>query len=72
MNKQHSTSVAAAVFCLLIVQSALAGSIVGWGSKVVGVDLDGGFAAIATTGGNSLGLKQDGSIVAWGNNYWGA
>ncbi len=42
------------------------GSIVGWGSQVVGVDLSGPFDAVAAGGWHSLGLKSDGSIVAWG------
>ncbi len=33
------------------------GSIVGWGSQVVGVDLSGGFVAVAGGGVHSLGLK---------------
>ena len=44
------------------------GSIVGWGSQVVGVDLSGPFDAVAAGGWHSLGLKSDGSIVAWGHN----
>ncbi len=46
------------------------GSIVGWGSMVVGVDLSGPFRAIAAGADHSLGLKSDGSIVAWGDNYF--
>jgi alpha-tubulin suppressor-like RCC1 family protein len=30
-----------------------------------------GFVAIAAGGGHSLGLKDDGSILAWGDNYYG-
>jgi alpha-tubulin suppressor-like RCC1 family protein len=44
------------------------GTIIGWGIDVVGVDLSGGFVAVAAGGGHSLGLKTDGSIVAWGYN----
>jgi hypothetical protein len=47
------------------------GSIVGWGSHVVGGDLGGGFVALAGGGFQSLGLKADGSIVAWGCNLDG-
>ncbi|NMD34900.1 MAG: hypothetical protein GYA73_03365 [Planctomycetes bacterium] len=47
------------------------GRIIGWGSTVVGVDLSGGFRAVAAGGGHSLGLKADGSIVAWGDNEYG-
>ena len=50
---------------------ATAGSIVGWGSHVVGVDLSSGFTAVAAGGLHSLGLKTDGSIVAWGHNWYG-
>lgn len=45
------------------------GSIVGWGSQVVGIDLSSGFTSAATGGYHSLGLKTDGSIVAWGDNH---
>ena len=44
------------------------GSIVGWGSQVVGVDLSADFVAVAAGDYHSLGLKSDGSIVAWGAN----
>src|SRR3990172_9187365 len=47
------------------------GAIVGWGSQVVGVDLSGGFVGIAAGEVHSLGLKADGSIVAWGYNFYG-
>ncbi len=33
------------------------GKIIGWGSQVVGVDLDSGFKAVAAGGYHSLGLK---------------
>src|SRR3989304_452106 len=45
------------------------GAIVGWGAQVVGVDLSEGFVAVAAGGGHSLGLRADGSIVAWGRNF---
>ena len=47
------------------------GSIVGWGSQVVGLDLGGGLVQVAAGGLHSLGLKADGSIVAWGGNLDG-
>jgi len=47
------------------------GAIVGWGSQVVGVDLSSGFIAVVTGYQHSLGLTADGSIVAWGANYFG-
>ena len=47
------------------------GSIVAWGSEVRGVDLSGGFVAVAGGGDHSLGLESDGSIVGWGDNYYG-
>ncbi len=46
------------------------GSIVGWSSQVGGVDLSADFAAVAG-GGWHLGLKTNGSIVAWGRNDYG-
>lgn len=50
---------------------AEAGSIIGWGSQVVGVDLSSGFVRLAAGWEYSLGLKEDGSVVAWGNNQYG-
>ncbi len=47
------------------------GSTVGWGRQVVGGDLSEGFAAVAAGGNHGLGLKADGSIVAWGWNTYG-
>src|SRR5262245_47877556 len=44
------------------------GAVVGWGGQVVGVDMSGPYLAVAAGGGHSLGLKADGSIVAWGDN----
>ncbi len=44
------------------------GKIIGWGNQVV-VDLSDGFVAVAAGEVHSLGLKQDGSIVAWGANW---
>jgi hypothetical protein len=44
------------------------GSIVGWGSQVVGADMSAGLVAVSGGGSHSLGLKADGSIVAWGYN----
>lgn len=46
------------------------GRIVGWGSQVVGVDLDGGFVAVSAGTYHSIGLKADGSIIAWGDNHY--
>jgi hypothetical protein len=63
-----------AVCCLYMIQSAFAGSIVGWGSNDYGeaTPPDGNdFVAIAAGVGNSLALKSDGSIVAWGENIKG-
>jgi hypothetical protein len=57
-----------------MMQSALAGSIVGWGGNQGGeaTPPDGNdFVAIAAGSSHSLALKSDGSIVGWGNNYSG-
>ena len=48
-----------------------ADSIKSWGYQVVGVDMSSGFTAVAASDLHSLGLKQDGSIVAWGDNEYG-
>ncbi|MEK7993664.1 MAG: RCC1 domain-containing protein, partial [Planctomycetota bacterium] len=48
-----------------------ANSVVGWGDQVVGVDLSNGFVEVAAGARHSLGLKQDGSIAAWGYNGYG-
>lgn len=47
------------------------GSIVGWGSHVVGGVISGGLVAVAAGYAHSLGLKPDGSVVAWGSNVNG-
>ncbi|HDZ44665.1 MAG TPA: hypothetical protein ENH80_12085, partial [Phycisphaerae bacterium] len=47
------------------------GSIVGWGSQVVGADLSADFVAVAAGASHSLGLKGDGSIRVWGSNSSG-
>jgi len=62
---------AVCIFPLFLSHAASAGSIVGWGEQVVGVDLSRGFTAISTGWYHSLGLKADGSLVAWGDNKYG-
>ena len=60
------------VLCGTAARAQDAGAIVGWGPGVTDVTaLQVGFVAVA--GGNeySLGLKADGSIVAWGDNGYG-
>jgi hypothetical protein len=61
------------IFLSCISQPALAksGKIVGWGIQVISGDLSKGFVKVASGGEHSLGLKNDGSIVAWGSNSWG-
>ena len=45
------------------------GTIVGWGEQVVVEPSDlSDLVAVAGGGGHSLGLKSDGTIVAWGYN----
>ena len=44
------------------------GAIVGWGDHIVGVDMSGPFLQVAPGPNHSLGLKTDGSLVAWGSN----
>ena len=46
-------------------------SIVGWGSQVVGADLGSGLQSVTAGLSHTLGLKPDGSIVTWGQNYHG-
>lgn len=47
------------------------GSIIGWGSNVVGVDMTGPFISISAGEQHSLALYADGSIAAWGLNSYG-
>ena len=61
--------------CLLLFSGAASyaqeGSVVGWGSQVVGVDLSGDYVSVFAGYAHSLGLKNNGSIVAWGYNEHG-
>ena len=63
--------IAACLACCAGAAEGSQGSIIGWGSQVVGVDLTHGFVAVAAGWGHSLGLKADGSIAAWGDNWNG-
>ncbi len=58
------------VFCLFLSTQVYAGKIVAWGSQSNAPAGD-DFVAVAAGGYHSLGLKTDGSIVAWGNNRYG-
>ena len=61
------------IFCIIFffnVQKGFAGSIVGWGRNTWGqIDVPDSddFIDIAAGGNNSLALKSDGSLVAWGD-----
>src|SRR4051812_31974619 len=48
-----------------------AGSLVGWGQTSV-PPAGNNFVAVAESEGNSLALKSDGSLAAWGRNFYGA
>jgi hypothetical protein len=69
------TTVAVSMFLVLARGLALAeapaGSIIGWGDQVVVAGLSGPFTQVAAGGEHSLGLRADGSIVAWGLNDYG-
>jgi hypothetical protein len=60
------------IFTLLLSSVALAGSVVAWGYNYNGqcnVPLPNvGFIAISSNWYHSLGLKNDGSIIAWGSS----
>ena len=70
-NQSLSVFAVVAMVSIGAVGDLPAGHIVGWGYQVVGADLSGGFTAISAGGNHSLGLKQDGSVVAWGDNRFG-
>ncbi|MBN1460343.1 MAG: hypothetical protein JXA57_12465 [Armatimonadetes bacterium] len=66
--------IAKLVVVLVVLQNVAvgeSGKIVGWGSQVVGVNLESGFEKVAAGVRHSVGLKADGSIVAWGENCRG-
>ena len=76
MNERIGAMIIARVTAALVVglptiAVAADDSIVGWGHTVFGKDLSADFVAIATHYENNLGLKSDGSIVAWGGNWDG-
>lgn len=73
MAIRHIFVVAASLALICSGSGAVAseGSIVGWGDVVVGGDLSSGFERVAAGGMHSVGLKSDGSVVAWGYNAWG-
>ena len=55
-----------------LVYSQPKGSIIGWGGQVVVLDEElKNFEVVAAGYSHSLGLKSDGSIVAWGDNEYG-
>jgi alpha-tubulin suppressor-like RCC1 family protein len=65
--------IAALIFIMLPVTVLAAGSIVGWGNRVYVSENDlADLVAVDAGPGHSLGLRPDGSIVAWGDNSSGA
>jgi hypothetical protein len=70
--KNSVSSTAGCVWSFTTVQqTASAGSILGWGTQVVGSEFTAHLLAVAGGESHSLGLKGDGSIVAWGWNLAG-
>lgn len=58
-------------FSQTVAFGAQTGKIVGWGSQVVGADLDSGFVTISAGSCHNLGLKSNGSLVTWRDNSEG-
>jgi alpha-tubulin suppressor-like RCC1 family protein len=49
--------------------STMSGTVVSWGQQIIPyVEPESRFTQIATGGGHNLGLKSDGTVVAWGSN----
>jgi alpha-tubulin suppressor-like RCC1 family protein len=71
-NKRAFITVICGCFFLsafvFLIPACTAGEIVVWGDPTNVLSLNTGFTAITAGMGHSLGLKQDGSIVAWGYN----
>lgn len=67
---------AACLLGILLLQAdvlATGGVVVGWGKYAVNGDLRGGLIAIdSSSGGHILGIREDGSILAWGWDGRGA
>ena len=70
LGKVTLLSVVAVVCWVCMAQTALAGTIIGWGEQAVnsGDFARNDFVGIAAGGGYSLALKSDDSIVGWGRN----
>ena len=68
MKRQAFIILLLSVVASTAVQASESGKIIGWGGQIIGVDPMNGFIAIAAGDYHSLGLKQDGSIVAWEYN----
>ena len=75
VNRKSQITLLTAFFALLTLSFApptfADGSIIGWGEQVVGGDISGGFVKVAAGRAHSLALKQDGSLVAFGQNFYG-
>jgi len=59
------------VFQWVMGPQALAGSVVGWGAQVTPTSQLACISAVSAGEWYSLALKADGSIVGWGDNYYG-
>lgn len=73
MSKISAIIAALVLLCMLAavpVSASESGKILGWGDQV-GVDLSSEFMAVSAGGSHSLGLKTDGSVIAWGLNNVG-
>lgn len=73
--KRLSILVLAMVFLFTISPSTFAGMVESWGyddnGQVSNTPIGNNFVSVTGGGTHSVAIKDDGSLVTWGDNFWG-